>query len=291
MQSTPRLCCQLAFVIYCITASSHALSQEPDATDRQVKSVKKAASSSWNVTFTGNTGFGQFQDIQVPVNEQAGLRADGKSVATENADHIGMLLQGEAGLGYKSGSMLYDFKLNVMQMNATTGPAETQSSSYSRYVLGPTAKYLTTIDSYAVSIGADAEARRSTFSNVSNGHYIESILIGLNASIGIERRWLLEGHAGMAPVAHFGFSNGKGFRGDQFKSSTTDLAALRLTGSFDIRDKTWLCVGVEQEKASVQIADVSEYDDFGLGVSPTVQKGRSYDLATTTVTFGFRKEL
>jgi hypothetical protein len=283
--------CFLAFVCsFACSFKASAQTTDSPLSGYHQASVKKEEISPWKFNFAGATGFGLFQDIQVPVNEVAGVRGDGKTAAEENATHAGILLGGSIGISYRHESILYESSFDVMQMNSASGPAETQSSSYNRMSLATGAKYLLKLSSYQSFIGTSVAVRRSSFNNVSNGHYIEAILIDLNIGIAREKNWSLQANAGTAPTAHFGFNTGKGFRGERFQNSSTKLSHFGLLNSYNVAgSSTWIDLGLEQERATVVIGDVNEYDNFGLSVTPTSQSARAYDLATTSVTVGFRK--
>src|SRR5690606_26346211 len=111
----------------------------------------------------GGTGFAVFQDIQVPINEEVGYRADGKLPAEEFQNHFGLALRGHVGYQNFEGRFGYDAGLDIMQARATNGPAATQSSSYARYHLG-TGIHYRLIPNWTA--GFTFGLRRSSFNNV-----------------------------------------------------------------------------------------------------------------------------
>jgi hypothetical protein len=254
--------------------------------------ASKAASSEspWQVEVSGGTGLGSFQDIQVPFNEEANQRGDGTLVQDENQTHTGFPLMAGIGFSWQANDAIRWslVSLDGLQMRASTGPSETQSSSYSRVDLGTKLDYSFGLGSLKANIGASAGLRRSSWSNVSSGHYVNAAMIEASAGLSGQSA-AVEVYGGIAPVAHFGYSSAALFGGSDFKKSTASLNEAGAKVSFPLRPNVWLDTGVEREEAKVTIADVSEYNNFGLAVFNPDQPSRAYDLVTMVAKVGFRK--
>lgn len=246
----------------------------------------------WNVVVSGESGFATFQDIQVPVNPVAGMRADGSTAQTENSTHAGLPLAAGIGLDYQP-SQRWRWtvaSLDAMNVQASSGPADTQSSSYTRLEVGSSIRYRLPLgDTMTGTLGALASFRRSSFANVSTSHYIDAATLGAEA--GIERgpfAWTLTGRT--APYASFGYSNAALLGGSALPGSTASLNEAGTSLSYALRPKVWLDLGVDREMTHVVIPNVAAYDAFGLNVQDFANPSRVYDLATTTVRFGFHRE-
>ncbi len=237
------------------------------------------------------SGLGVFQDVQVPINNDTNVRGDGKAAQQENQDHVGLPLLAGIGMVRRAGAMTYDFGVDAMFMRATTGPAETQSSTYSRVELGGGAELEFPLFGLMGNAGAGAGIRRSVFANVSNGHYLQSALI--KGAIGVASArsdgWRLDGTFNYAPVARFGYYAGTMFGGDPFKNSKASLMEIGLETKIHLRDELWLELGFTREVAKVTIDDTTEYGGFGLAVSPE-RETRAYDLVTTVARVGVAKK-
>lgn len=257
----------------------------------RVKATKEANTSPYAVAVRAGTGLGVFQDIQVPANESAQMRGDGKLGAEENADHAGIPLYVGIGLNYKADALKFDLvRLDALQMRATTGPSETQSSSYSRLEVGTAATYTLPVGAaWAVDFGVKAGARRSSFSNVSSAHYIEALVAGGSLAL-VSESFRLEAFAAAAPVARFGYTEESFLGGKAFSKSKASLAEGGVTAAFKIGPRVHLEAGLEQESANVTLDDVSEYNNFGLSVEDSRRPSRIYDLATSVLRVGVRKE-
>ena len=243
--------------------------------------------SSWDLVFAAASGVGVFQDIQVPYNEYTGTRGDGTSATEENRDHMGLPLMGTLGIAMRFDRLTWDLALDLMQMRASTGPADTQSSSYNRINAGTGLRYKYRISDFTTYWGLHLQARRSTFNNVSSGHYLDTMMIRISAGMHLTKSWIVDGWFATAPYATFGYNNG-GNR-TAFKNSTSEVNEFGLLSSLRLHKNTWFDLGVEQEKATVTISDVEEYNNFGLNVSPSRQPSRLYTLSTSVIRAGFRK--
>ena len=117
----------------------------------------------------GGTGFGVFQDIQVPFAPTSDRRADGSSATSELQDHFGFLLFGAVGRSWTLGSTDIDLAIKALLVRATLGPVETQTSSYSRFELATGADLLSVGDYNPTTLGFLTSLRRSNYLNISTG--------------------------------------------------------------------------------------------------------------------------
>lgn len=258
----------------------------------RVKSVKaEPATEPFTVVAKAGTGVGVFQDIQVPVNERFQMRGDGKLTTEENADHAGFPFSIGLGAVYRPGAVAYEIlSVDALVMRASTGPTETQSSSYSRLGVTTGAKlYAPLGDEWTGSLGLNAGARRSSFTNISSSHFVEAALVGGSVSVA-SKSYSLSLFGAYAPAARFGYSEDPVLGGETFDKSTARLWEAGVTAGFAIAPRVSLETGIEQEAARVTVDDLGEYGNFGLAVEDSRRPTRVYDLATTIVRFGLRKE-
>lgn len=284
---TPVVLATLATVVLSFFAPFVAMAQPAP----RVKATKVAEPSPYTVTAHAGAGLGVFQDIQVPMNDEANRRADGTASGTENADHAGIPLIVGIGGSYKSGSLTYNFiSFDAVQMRATTGPAESQSASYSRVQLSSGATYERPLgDDWSGSIGLRVGARRSSFNNVSSSHYVEAALVG--ASLGLKTSTLeLSAFGNVAAKARFGYSQDVILGGEAFAHSTATLAEFGIGAAFAIAPRVFLDTGLEQERCSVTMTNLVDYNKFGLSAEDNVHPTRAYNLATSIARIGIRKE-
>lgn len=260
----------------------------------KVKATKKSEDRSGpTIGFQAGTGFGIFQDVQVPLatNEKyEEMRGDGKSVGEENADHMGTPLY--AGLSLQVGDpgrLRYEAEVSHLMMRATSGPAETQSASYARSNLAGGARYAFGRGSFRPTVAAHAILRRSSFNNVSNGHYVNARM--LRGGIGLWSEALsVEAYASYAPYTEFGFNSGRGFLGGKpFDNGSASMSELGLLYSHKIHEAVWIDLGVEQEIVRATLGRVGDYSSLGLAVAAPSAK-REYELVTSTARIGVRKQ-
>ena len=279
--------------------ASVAMAQSSQQLPAKIATSKTADGISPGLDVTGHigSGIGIFQDIQVPVNEAEQMRADGRQISDENADHFGLPLA--VGLGVEGGArdefgegFGWTAGSDALQIRASSGPSATQSSSYARVSLGAGTAYHFPVGSLRASVGGDLSLRRSAFSNVSNGHYVQSTLVGGAASLG-GTGMMVAMRGAVAPIAHFGYYDGSMFSGHDFKQSETTVSEFGVTASFLLKERlgkdVWLDLGFQRESIRTTIDNIDEYDGFGLTILPTQTPSRIYDLATTMATIAVRK--
>jgi len=237
----------------------------------------------------GSSGIGVFKDIQVPVNNDLQSRGDGTLTKTEFQDHAGFPLSLAVRYATVFGSFRWSNGGELLSISASSGPIETQSSSYGRISLSSDFDYLFLVGSMNAFVGSKLEARRTSFNNLSNGHHVNSGIVGLRAGLEKHLSYKFQGFAGIAPVSEFRYHDTNSFAGNRMKSSSTEMAELGLEASFNLHKNAWLDIGFEQEYLLVHIDDVSEYDSFGLAVTPTSLPNRVYDFETTILKLGFHK--
>lgn len=255
----------------------------------KLTSHKRVREDTSTVTFRGGSGVGVFKDIQVPVNEYAQHRGDGSEPKEEFLDHVGFPLFVGLDVSDDFGNWRTKYGFDLMSITSSGGESQIQTSSYSRVNLGSGLDYIYGAGAYKTHIGTRLNLRRSSFENLSNGHHINAAYTGISAGILKEGSFSVEAFAAAAPVSEFRFHSGNSVNGNKFESATSKVAEFGLLTSFNIYRNAWFDLGAEQERAVVTIDDVSEYDGFGLGVTPTLQPNRVYDFATTVLRVGFHK--
>jgi len=263
-------------------------------------SLSESASSSESsndkttrIMMHGSTGVGVFQDIQVPINDEAGVRGDGTEIGQENADHMGIPLSAGLELRYHPNQswIISVLGFDALQMRAASGPSETEEASYSRLDLGSNVRYFFPLGRTGLiaQTGLRAGARRSSFNNVSTSHFIDAALVG--GSFGIGRNGTsFDVFGQVAPIATFGYSDNGILGGQQLKSSSATLSEVGSHFDYPLRRGVWLDLAAEREMAHVTIGDVSQYNAFGLNVLDAANPSRTYNLTTTLARIGLRKE-
>jgi len=127
-----------------------------------ITAEKRGTPSATHVVVDGGVGIGQFQDIQVPVNEATGMRADGTPAQDENGSHIGVPMHIGLAVDYRPAD-LWDWtivRFDALQMTATSGSSTTQAASYSRLGISTELERQVLLDGLAFSAALRAGARR-----------------------------------------------------------------------------------------------------------------------------------
>ncbi len=254
----------------------------PSLAKDQLVETTKEAPSSLHVNLTALTGFGTFQDIQVPESDTKGFRGDGTSAAAENQDHLGFPLGVKFSLNLDHPGVFYSANFDLLNMSTLSGPPETASASYSRIQVSTGVGFRFFIDdenSYSPFIKVELEGRRTSFNNVSSEHFVSTLLPRLVVGLEHSKQWILRGYGAMGVNPKFGYGSGFSLGGKTFSASTVSVKESGMDLSFNVHKKTWLGFGVEEEAVDVKIDDSTEYNQFGLNVS-SVKYARIYNLRT-----------
>ena len=247
----------------------------------QTQTLEKESSSD-NVVLTALSGFGSFQDIQVPESDVKGFRGDGTSAVSENQDHFGLPLGVKLSVGSDDSALGFYGNLSVLRINTMSGPPETASSSYSRFGFGLGSSirwYFDEAKKYNSFIRAEIEARRSSYNNVSSGHFVNALLPKLILGLEKPKSWAFQVFGAMGANVGFGYGTGFSLGGRTFKNAETSMREFGVQVSFQVYKKTWLGFGIEEEAVDVKIDNIVEYNTFGLSVAES-RDARIYNLRT-----------
>ncbi len=290
---------KLAFIFLGIFWASQAWSQpyiEPNTGDvdlvdpalRVRKTSRQGPEFGWGVDATGLTGFGVFRDIQVPLNRNYEMRADGRKIGEENADHLAYILGATLSPVWRGKSWrLRPVDLGMIRMTPIAGPFDSLNSAYTRFDIRSQIAWATMVGRQTWTLDGTVGWRRSEFNNGSDSHFVTSLPIGLGAKVALPT-WSIRAYGHTALSSQFGYSQALLFGGSEIQGSKSELADGGVTGEFKINPSAWLLVGAEIEAIRVQIPDVEAYEAFGLTVQDP-KKTRDYMQATSSFTVGVRK--
>ena len=238
----------------------------------------------------GGTGFGIFQDIQVPFTPSGDRRADGSSASSELQDHLGFLLYGTVGMSWDLDITRIDLALRALLVRATLGPVETQTSSYSRFELTTGFNLLDLSDYRSTTVDLLTSVRRGNYLNISTGHYLETAALGLRLAVKPLSNWTVTSYGSYAPFARFGYSKGAFFGGDYLKGSRTEMFEVGLENAANLRSDMQVLLGASYEQGRINLGDLTGYEAFGLQVGATPgQVQKKFVLNTTLLRLGFKK--
>ena len=285
-------CCIIAAFIWLpsiASAQDEATYQSPDYLGPTP--TVHAENRPTGVFLSVGSGIGSFQDIQVPMNQRTGVRADGTTDTAENLTHMGVPIYGSLGFDAPTDSSWRWrlFELSGIKMGAATGAPGTSDATYSRIDLSSSVVRTMGVGHYKLASTAQIAIRRTGFNNTSESHFINAGLVAGRMRLSRSNySWEVRGE--YAPIAHFGFSPRGFFGGSFFPGSSAQLAGGGTTVLLPLQRGVWLEMGADTEIAKVSIADVSEYRGYGLAARNLDNSGRSYKLVTNTLHLGFRKE-
>ena len=260
------------------------------AQDFDYESMLKTEPRQNGVFFTVATGVGYFQDIQVPMNQRTGVRANGSTDSAEHLTHLGIPIAVSLGQERKfaGGWQLRPWEVMASKMGASNGAAGTNNATYSRLAFRSGLGHSWTLNTWQLDLGGNLELRRSAFGNAAEAHFINATLIGSQIRLG-RGGYSLEIGGELAGNASFGYSPTGFLGGSQFPGSTARMMGYSVTNAFLLDRNVWLDLGFAAEVASVEIPDVSFYQGYGLSARNLDSSSRSYKLTTQTVRLGLRR--
>lgn len=241
------------------------------------------------IEFSAATGYGVFQDIQVPANPYEDKRIDGRTAGLENADHTGVPLA--ASLGLRFGELpdnTWATDLSYLIMQASTGPVETQSATYRRIEVASELRTTLGQGRWRPSLVAQGALRRSEFANVSTGHMVDAMI--LRGGVGLwSRTHQAEAFAGASPLATLAYDDGKSWTGKRFDNAEAQLTEVGVRYAYHITERVALDANLAQEQVQIKIRNLDDYRAFGLYVAPETKGSRSYIQSTSVLRLGFSK--
>ena len=232
-------------------------------------------------------GAATFNDLQTPVADIEVMRIDGTSTEQDVGTHQGISIGGA--LSYESNfSLATVFGKIDASRASSSGPIGAPPASYIR--LSVSGGSLWNVTPY-FRILTDIEARRSSYKNTDNGHYIDAILLGG----GLEGNYSGFGasiKAGMAPVSQTGYSQsaGSGLTGS-LENTETNLSVFDASVSYSPNRETKFFTSINQEQVGIKFSGLSGYRKLGLNVESDNAQNSSkiVQLSTTTINVGARK--
>lgn len=241
------------------------------------------------------SGIGVFQDLQVPVDTEAGLRIDGTVPSEgENTTHAGFPIFG--GLTFHwpasnlaNGLLRYSIATEALQVEASTGNPETRTAGYARLEVKPMAEWSFSLFDQGFFTGASLAVRRSLFKNVSDGHFADTAMSRITLGMEAPGTARLQAFAGFAPVSRFSYDTGKGFQSSTMKGTSTTATEFGVGLNYHIWNTTWFDFSAEQEVISVRLASTDAYSAYGLDTAALRETSRDYNLQTTLIKAGLRR--
>jgi hypothetical protein len=260
-------------------SEAFALAQSPDVSSEK-KPVLTKSSSAFRVVASLESGIGAYQDIQLPAGSLRGFRADGRRIGIENVNHVGVPVRGGFQIEYGTylRNIFADF--NLMRMTSLVSPREVSDSQYDRTEANFGGKWGARLFGVSsVSVSAIMGYRKTEFQNISNGHYVESVLPRLGIGLNPNARWNLDLRGGMGIQPRFGYDNG--VEAGLLKSSIARLAHVDSSIKYRITSSAAIALGVEYEAADIRLQDTEDYAQLGLTIAPEISNFRNYQLKTT----------
>lgn len=242
----------------------------------------------WGVDAAGLSGLGVYRDIQVPINRDYEMRADGRKIGEENAEHLSYILGGTISPSWRGKQWrVKPLELGMMRMTPMAGPSDTLNSAYTRFDLRTQVEWGTSFGKQRVTLDGTVGWRRSEFNNGSDSHFVAAFPVGLGAKVAFPA-WSIRAYGHTALGSQFGYSQALLFGGSEVLGSKAELMDYGCMGEFRITPLAWLLVGAEMESIRIQIPNVKAYEPFGLTVQDP-RKSRDYIQATSSLTLGVRK--
>ncbi len=251
--------------------------------------MERASVRSWTFDGEAGTGFGTFQDLQVPVSENDfRFRADGKTVGSNRAQHIGVPVKATLGLTYGTSRNHVRLLGEAQRIAPFLSPSDVADASYSRASL-TTLGLLNALEfsSFRVGVIGGINARRAKFQNVSTGHNVDSAIPLLGVGINVYESWIFELIAGSSVRSNMALA--KGNESKSFAGAKCDVTTLTARARYRLDRHSSIAIGFEQEQTQVEIRTRTEYQSLGLAVSNFEQDYESFSLSTNVATIALEK--
>jgi hypothetical protein len=200
------------------------------------------------------------------------------------AIHFGPALAASIKWSKNLGLVEFEPRVTAMRANSYMSSALT-SAHVTQVELGNTVWFKATKQ---LNLGGDFALSRTSYSNLDQNHYLNSMAIGGLLKYNFDSAIILF-HASWAPINQFGyggkstFANSGGLNADASNAKVTSEIQIHLDKSVDLK------FGVSHQMIAVTINDTSEYQNFGLS-GDGVGGPRSYDLSITSAVVGLTRK-
>ncbi len=238
------------------------------------------------VSFDLNTGFGLFPDLQVPVDGETGLRADGSTEPRTSSDHQGVPLGAMLGYQYDPAPFHLATDLGFLMMNSSQ---DSSNSVYQRLHAGFEGGYLFYQSFIPLETALRVEGRRSQFRNITSGHTIDSLLPIAKLKAHLGQYWMVEGFYGQSLWNKLSYRSPSPGKTHDFNDATVKTTIFGLDIARRIAYDADFFFGYAREQIDINIPDVYDYRESGLQLNFVENRAQFYSLETQIFTLGFAK--
>ncbi len=229
------------------------------------------------------SGIAQFPDVQVPGEH---LTEDEATMVLNapTSSHRGFALGLNLSVPITQSALRPVVVVDVLHITTIESSRETFGSTYNRLGLGTEFSHHLGAGRLR-SIGTGLGIRRSTYRNVSTGHYVDSLIPHVNAAGDFSPTLGWSSRIGYGAINRFGFNAG-GARSGAMPGSQTSLIEGDAQLIYRLSRKAKISAGYELEQTNVVINDVKQYNRYGLNVPANVPPTLNLQLATSIIKIG-----
>ena len=248
-------------------------------------SIHREAPSRIHPAVEIQSGVAQYPILAMPYSQNSNMRVDSTTDREDVTFNQGVILGLALSRHDKTFKVPYTLGLGAMRVASPPGGGTATPSSYARIYLYGDMDIATGFSPLTIIPGV--ESRRSMYSNVDSGHYVDALLARLAARYAATDSLQLTATAAYAPVATLGIRQTSGSSG-ALKGSTARVTETGATLAWITSPETSFTLGAFQENTIVILRDYQGYRTYGL---PAVPSGASdndtvYNLTVRQVKIG-----
>ncbi len=241
------------------------------------------------VVISMRTGAGVFQDVQMPINERTGMRADGRPAGLEQTDHYGIPLKFSVGKDMRRENWTLGLNFSHLRIDTLIKQPEASQSSYTQTQISILPGYKFTLAGVNQQLAAGTIIRRSSYLNISTGHLVDAILPAIAWSVQASQRWAIEVLAARSILSITRYDDGATFSPEGIPGSQSTVKDFSLNLQRAIGPNVWMHLGFMQETSTLAIDNIKSYERFNLDILSFGAPERNYRLSTRSMTVGFDK--
>lgn len=227
------------------------------------------------------TGYGAFNGVVVPSETSA---VESQRLTSQ---HEGMPISILGGWYGNFGQIQSSVDISYLKMiNMKYQSTEREAAAgYSRFELTLSGDYW--LNPY-IAGSLLLVNRRNFYKSRLESHVLDGVMPGggIRTRFG---RWhsSLTGYKSI--YSNYGYNKGRSASNRSLGQTQSSVQGFEWENAYSTSPDGHIAVGIQQEKAEVQINDINEYKSYGFNISPSLPRQRSYQLSTTIFTLGFLK--
>lgn len=267
----------------CSLLLSSALVSSAIIADEAISTTKfNSIENDWPVKSVLKTGFGTFNDIQLPKGLDEETRLDGITAEPESQTQVGVLLGGDFTILSPMESVQWITKIQALRLVNLTFTLDNADSGFS-LVGAETGLRLNSMAKWMI-VDLALGYQTNFYSNISTGHNLSFIYPKVSTLFKLSRNSTVSTFASFALKPTFAYD-----RGDKDVAlKQTEASSFAFGGEYqyNLNQTSAITLGVHMDRSEVNLKNIETYEDAGFSVISFDSPAKRLQLSTVITSFG-----